>query len=154
MNSELMERFDALNTEGAMLRKCFHLLSDVSEKAATDFIDCLEGTRNFNNYLSEREAIDIVNSFVNADGTDGPKWSPDTLFAKVEGLGGTLDAMPHYNRWSLYTTMNMEHSDHSKVIEKWSEGDPTKYAEACYDLAVSQLKDVDKPHWIREYFHV
>ena len=39
-----------------------------------------------------------------------------------------------------------------KQMQKWSEGDPDKYAEACYDLAVSQLNDKDKPKWIREYF--
>ena len=39
-----------------------------------------------------------------------------------------------------------------KQTQKWSEGDPDKYAEACYDLAVSQLNDKDKPKWIMEYF--
>lgn len=57
-----------------------------------------------------------------------------------------------YNKWALYVAMNMESSDHSAVLQKWSEGDPDKYAEACYDLAVSQLNDKDKPKWIREYF--
>ena len=152
MNMELMTRFEAVNSEGPMLRKCFHLLADSSEKAAAEFVECMEGMHSYNNYVSEREAMGIVEAMKNSDGTEGSKWAPDTLFNKVESLGGAVDSIPYYNRWALYVAMNMEHSDHGKVIEKWSEGDSSKYAEACYDLAVSQLKDVDKPHWIRDYF--
>ena len=25
---------------------------------------------------------------------------------------------------------------------------------ACYDLALTDLKDKDRPYWIRKYFHV
>ena len=150
--SELIERFDAERIGDCLLRKAFVMLANASVKSAGQFLECLEGMNNYNNYVSECEATQVVGNFLNADGTTGPKWSPDALFDKVESLGGEIERAPKYNKWALYVTMNMEHSDHSAVLSKWSEGDPDKYAEACYDLAVSQLNDKDNPKWIREYF--
>lgn len=151
---ELIERFDNVNEDGEMLRKCFSMLVDISEKSAASFLECLEGTHEYNNYLTEQEAMEIAKHLVNRDRTTGPKWTPDTLFNKVEGLGGEVDRMPLYNKWALYVAMNVQHSDHQKTIERWAGGDANTYALECYNLAVEQLSDTDRPRWIREYFNV
>lgn len=52
----------------------------------------------------------------------------------------------------MYAVMNMEHSDHGRVIGKWVDGDDAKYAEFCYDLTISQLTDADRPKFVRGYF--
>lgn len=151
---ELIQRYDAMHLEDGMLRKAFVMLANASTKSAMQFLEFVEGVTSYDNYISESEAIEIVNRFKNADGTEGAKWSPDTLFAKVAALGGDVDHAPKYNKWALYVTMNMEHSDHYPVLQKWTGSDATKYAEACYDLAVSQLKDKDRHDWIRRYFQL
>lgn len=51
-----------------------------------------------------------------------------------------------------YAVMNMEHSDHGRVIGKWVDGDAGKYVEFCYDLTISQLTDADRPKFVRGYF--
>lgn len=150
--SELIERFDSARIGDGLLRKAFVMLANTSTKAAAQFLDCAEGMNEYNNYVSESEASEVTANMLNADGSTGAKWTPDTLFTKVESLSGTIEHPTKYNKWALYVAMNMESSDHSAVLQKWSEGDPDKYAEACYDLAVSQLNDKDKPKWIREYF--
>lgn len=42
----------------------------------------------------------------------------------------------------------------NSVILKWIGDDKDKYIIACYDLALTDLKDKDRPYWIRKYFHV
>lgn len=135
-----------------MLRKCFSMLAETSPKMAFNFLSCVEGMQSYNNFVTEAEAVGITDKFMNADGSAGAKWSMEEIADFVDSIGGEVEQEPYFNRFALYVTMNMEHSDHSRVINKWSEGDASKYAEMCYDLAVSQLKDKDKPHWIREYF--
>ena len=150
--SDMMERFNAMNHEGGMLKKAFTLLMECSPQKASEFLECYEGVETYHNYLSEAEAKSIVKGFVNYDKTTGPKWSPDVLFDKVEELGGYIENKPYYNKWALYAVMNMEHSDHGRVIGKWVDGDDAKYAEFCYDLTISQLTDADRPKFVRGYF--
>jgi hypothetical protein len=50
--------------------------------------------------------------------------------------------------------MNKAASDQNSVILKWIGDDKDKYIIACYDLALTDLKDKDRPYWIRKYFHV
>lgn len=130
------------------------MLAEESERKAAEFIECAEGMRDYFNYLSEDEAMDITSKFVNCDGTYGAKWSADALFKKVASLGGDVEILPFFNKWSLYVTMNMIHSDYYKVIDKWCGGDADKYAEACYDLSICRLEDADNERWVRNYFCV
>lgn len=60
----------------------------------------------------------------------------------------------YYNKWALYVAMNKAASDQNSVILKWIGDDKDKYIIACYDLALTDLKDKDRPYWIRKYFHV
>lgn len=150
--SNLISRFDELNHSGGMLRKAFLLLMDMSPAKASEFLECYEGVAKYNNYLSESEAKSIVRGFINYDKSTGAKWSPDELFGMVEEIGGYIENEPYYNKWALYAVMNMEHSDHGRVIGKWVDGDDAKYAEFCYDLTISQLTDADRPRFVRGYF--
>lgn len=108
-----------------------------------------------NNFLTENEAEEIVAAFQNQDGSKGPKWrDPDELFEKVEQHDGRVECEPYYNKWALYVAMNKAASDQNSVILKWIGDDKDKYIIACYDLALTDLKDKDRPYWIRKYFHV
>lgn len=75
-------------------------------------------------------------------------------FKKVEQHDGRVECEPYYNKWALYVAMNKAASDQNSVILKWIGDDKDKYIIACYDLALTDLKDKDRPYWIRKYFHV
>ena len=152
--NELIKRFDEMKAGDSLTRKAFVMLANQSTKLASQFLDCVEGMADFNNYVSEDEAAETVSRLVNADGTTGPKWQPDTLFSKVSELGGDIERPGKFNRWALYTAMNMMHSDHYPFLQKWGEGNPDTVALMCYELAVDKLTDKDRPRWIREYFHL
>lgn len=152
--SELIQRFDDARVGDCLLRKAFVMLANASTKSATQFLECVEGMNTFNNFVTECEAMDIVEGMQNADGSSGSKWSPDTLFSKVMELGGEIEHPNKFNKWALYVAMNMISSDHSAFLQKYSQGDADSYALMCYELALSKLNDKDRPHWIREYFHL
>ena len=130
-----------------------HSLSAISfsdEPLANNFT-----TLKYYNFLTENEAEEIVAAFQNQDGSKGPKWrDPDELFEKVEQHDGRVECEPYYNKWALYVAMNKAASDQNSVILKWIGDDKDKYIIACYDLALTDLKDKDRPYWIRKYFHV
>lgn len=152
--SELIKRFDDSRVGDPLTRKAFLLLVDSSMKSAAQFLDCVEGMSTYNNYVSEAEAVSTVEKLQNADGTTGAKWNPDTLFNKVQSLGGEIEHAPKYNKWALYLTMNAVSSDHSAFVQKYAEGDSDQYALMCYELAVDKLTDKDKPCLVRWYFNL
>lgn len=151
---DLIKRFDEINRDGKMLKKAFILLAESNPSKAYEFIECYNGVHTYNNYLSESEAKNIVKGFVHFDNSTGQKWTPEMLFEKVQELGGKIDDKPYYNKWALYTTMNMEHSDHGNIISKYTNGDADKYAELCYEFAVNQLTDKDRKEFVRSYFDI
>lgn len=105
---------------------------------------------NWHNYLTESEAAEIVEKFVNQDGTHGPKWTLKQVTSAVESIGGKMECEPEYNRFALYVAMNMIYSDHFATLSDYIDG--TKLVESVYRLAVDRLKDPDRPRFIREYF--
>lgn len=136
-----------------MFKKTFIVLADTNIKDAKELLECYEGTLEFYNFLTESEAENIVSEFANQDGSKGPKWrDTDEFFKKVEEAGGKVECKPSYNKWALYVTMNKFFSDQNAAIVKWVGDNREHYFEACYDLAVSQLKDKDRPYWIRPYY--
>lgn len=165
---ELLEKFCSLYNEVknspdsenihvaiGMFKKAFHLLADTNIRGAKEIVECFEGTIRFFNFLTESEAEEIVEKLVNQDGSKGPKWrDPEEFFQRVEEMGGKCECQPHYNKWALYVTMHKFFSDQNSVIQKWVGDDKEKYFEACYDLAVTQLKDKDRPCWVRWYFNL
>lgn len=165
---EVLSKFHSLHNEIIMendsedivislhtFKKTFVALADVNPRLAKEMLECYEGTLKYNNFLTETEAEEIVTCFLNQDGSKGPKWrDAENLFAKVEEFDGKIECEPAYNKWALYTAMNKAASDKNSVILKYIGDDRDKYITACYDLALTDLKDKDRPNWIREYFHV
>lgn len=150
--SELITRFEEAKVGDCLLHKAFVMLANASTKSAAQFLDIVEGMSTYNNYVSEAEAVGAVEKLQNADGSTGAKWAPDTLFSKVQSLGGEIEHAPKFNKWALYLTMNAVSSDHSAFVQKYAEGDSDQYALMCYELAVDKLTDKDKPCWVRWYF--
>lgn len=163
---ELLDKFCSLMTEVknsreyenievsfCMFKKAVHLLAEVNLRSMKELVECYEGNLKYYNFLTESEAEEVVEKFVNQDGSKGPKWRDfEDVFRKVEELGGKVECEPHYNKWALYVTMNKFSSDQNSVILKWVGDDRGKYFEACYELAVTQLKDKDRSCWIRPYY--
>jgi hypothetical protein len=106
----------------------------------------------WNNYLSRGEAERIALSLVNQDGIKGPHWDYETFKAAVESLGGKMTDEPYYNCWALWATANMRYSDNAKSASEFVPKDMMpKY---FYNVAVENLKDVDRPRFVRDYFDV
>lgn len=155
--TRIIEENDKENMEvsRSMFKKAVCLLASLDTQKANEFVDCFDGTLRFYNYLTENETEKIVNSFVNQDGSRGPKWSdPEEFWKGVDNIGGDVECEPYYNKWALYTTANKFSSDQHSVIAKWTGNDRERYFEACYELAVTQLEDKDKLNWVRWYFGV
>ena len=138
-----------------MLKKAAHYLAELNIRSMKEFVECFEGNLKYYNFLTETEAEDIVDKFINQDGTKGPRWKdPEEVFRKIEEIGGRIECEPHYNKWALYVAMNKFSSDQNSVIVKWVGDDRDKYFEVCYELALTQLKDKDRLCWIRHYYGV
>ena len=128
-------------------------LADYDLSEAKSIVDCYEGKLKYNNYLSEKEAKEIVSRFKSGS-FNGPMWSDDVLFRTVSSLGKSVEEEPFYNKWALYAVMNMYASDHNDVLSDLAEGNDSKYATISYRFADSTLKDLDRPKWVRKYFDV
>ena len=114
---------------------------------------------HWNNYLSEREMMNIGKRITNQDGTKGFHWDYATLEkALLRELGGKMMDEPYYNSYALATVMNMIYSDHAMSIAldlgfKTPKETPNgNMALSCYRKSVEKLKDLDRPHFVREYF--
>ena len=139
----------------AIFKQAMSLLANFNPRQADELISCFEGALQYYNYLTKSEAGKIVDAFINQDGSRGAKWNnSEGFFLLVEKLGGVVECEPYYNKWALYVTANKFASDQHSVIQKWVGTDKEKYLEACYELALTQLEDKDKPNWVRWYFGV
>lgn len=130
----------------------FGMLADKHPELAQKWLDRLEASE-WHNYLSESEAMEIVAGLKSQDGHSGAHWNMATFFGAVESLGGAIENPPYYNKYALWATANMLYSDHAKSAAKYI-GDESKMPAYFYDLAVEKLTDVDRPHFVREYFHL
>ena len=135
---------------GCMVIQMF--IDDVGDERASEILDLSEGMMRYKNYLTESEAIDIVNGMVNYDGSKGAKWKPEDVKSAVTNLGGKCDMEGEYNFWSLYATMEMKHSDEWGVLRNLIE--PSKEAAVCYELAKASLLDKDGKFNVRKYFGI
>lgn len=172
MSKELKERYDHLykvmaeskNPEnmrifGEAEKHMFHELAEAHPEAAEAWLAMLEPVE-WHNYLTKAEAAEVASKLENQDGSIGAHWDADTFKNAVERLGGKLEDKPFYNMWALWATANMEYSDHAQSIAEdmgyrnAKEADGTKMALSCYRKAVEKLKDPDREHFVRWYFHV
>ena len=135
----------------------FHDLADKYPEMADNWLSHLEGIEIYN-YLSEREMLNISKRMTNQDGTKGFHWDYATLEKALKELGGKMHDEPYYNCYALATVVNMIYSDHAMSIAmdlgfKTPKDTPNgNMALSCYRKAVEKLKDVDRPHFVRDYF--
>lgn len=112
----------------------------------------------WDNYLSEREAMNIGKRIINQDGTKGFHWPHEAFVKAIETFGGTLEDKPHYNSFALYVTTNMEYSDHARSISEDmgyktpNEVPNERMFKSCYAKALERLNDIDGGFAVREYF--
>lgn len=165
---ELLQKFhsvynEAINSQDkedvkitlCMFQVSVEMLAEQDLRSAKELVERYEGTLKYYNFLTETEAEKILEEFINQDGSKGPRWRDSvTFFEKVEAMGGKIECEPYYNKYALWVTMNKFFSDQDNVIRRWTGDNKEQYFEACYELAVSQLKDKDRPYWVRWYFHV
>ena len=115
-----------------------------------ELFDIYEGIEEYGEYLTEKEAKQIVDGFVNYDGSRGAKWPPQVLFSAVESLGGDKAVKGKYNCWALFALMNAMHSDYGGALMEVAKGDA--YALTCYRMALAWMADRDHPNDVRKYF--
>lgn len=170
--SEILERYEELYEDmansgnkdkmmafGDAERWAFKRMHEMSPKDAQCWLDKLEAM-HWKNYLSKHEADEIAAKLINQNGRIGAHWGYETFKNAVESLGGKIQEKPFYNCYALWVTANMIYSDHAQsVAEDMGMTSPEavpneKMALSMYKKAVEQLKDVDRPKFIREYFDV
>ena len=114
----------------------------------------------WNNYLTADQAQELAAQIVNQDGTKGPHWPMDTFFSVVSKSGGSIEDEPYYNRYALWLVANAHYSDFAKSTSEdmgyqtVDEVPLEKMALSMYKKAVESLKDVDRSHYIANYYHV
>lgn len=129
----------------------FNKVVELNPKLAQQWLDKLEASE-WNNYLSQAEAEGIAGKLVNQNGSRGPKW-PFTVFSQtVEAFGGKISDEPFYNKYAMWVTANMIYSDHAATLS--SIVSDAEMPKLVYQLAVENLKDSDRPRFVREYFGV
>ena len=167
---EILERYEELYEDmatsgnkdkmmafGDAERWAFRKMNEISPKDAQCWLDKLEAM-HWKNYLSKHEAEEITSKLINQNGRIGAHWGYDTFKSAVESLGGKMYEKPFYNCYALYATANMIYSDHAQsVAEDMGATSPEavpneKMALSMYRKAVEQLKDVDRPKFVRDYF--
>lgn len=124
---------------------------------AESWLSHLEETA-WQNYLSEKEAMNIGKRIVNQDGSKGFHWNHEVFTKAVEALGGKTEDKPYYNSYALCVVANVEYSDHAvSIAQDMGFNSPKevtndKMALSCYRKAVEKLKDIDNPRYVRKYF--
>lgn len=154
---ELVEKMIASNDPEKMkVLRCaseygFAQLNATHPKLAQRWLDKLEAA-SWNNYLSQAEADEIVATFINQNGTRGPKWPFPAFTQAVEAFDGKMCDAPFYNKYALWVTANMLYSDHAATISTLAP--ESELPQVFYKLAVEKLKDVDRPNFVRKYFDI
>lgn len=142
---------------GSACKWAFYEMTKLSMENAEKWLSHLRAIK-WNNYLSDKECVNIDKRTKNQDGVKGFHWTLDTFKRVVESLGGMLEEMPYYNMYALYVTANVIYSDHARSIAEDmgyktpAEVPAEKMALSCYKKAVEKLKDADNPYFVREYF--
>ena len=116
-----------------------------------EMMEVCNGVENYGNYLTEKEAEHITEHFTNFDKTHGAKWpKPEMLFDTVKSVGGAVEEPRKYNKWVLFTVMNMIHADYGGVLQNVAQG--SEYAKLAYKMALAFISDPDREESVRAYF--
>lgn len=137
----------------------FEKISKTDPGFAAEWLIMLEPIK-WHNYLTYEQAKMLAEKLVNQDGTKGPHWSMDTFFGVVPKLGGKVEDDPYYNKYALWLVANAHYSDFAVSTamdmgyKSVSEASDEKMALSMYRKAVESLKDVDRHHYIRDYYRM
>lgn len=83
----------------SMFKKTMKSLIETSPKTALTLVEMCEGMLNYDNYLTEEEAEQIVSSLTAQDGTRSGKWKDaDTVFRKLEALDIPISTDHGFNK--------------------------------------------------------
>lgn len=144
---------------GSAEKRIFHMIAEKHPEIADMWIGMIESGK-WNNYVTEDEARRIAAGLVNQDETRGPHWSMDTFFGVVPRLGGMIEEEPYYNKYALWLVANAHYSDFAMSTAQdmgyrsAREAPEDKMALSMYRKAVESLKDADRTHYIRDYYHL
>lgn len=164
---DLVKKYDALFDEmvsskdparmmafGDAEKWVFYQLSQKHPEVAEKWLSRLEASKWYN-YLSEEEAEHVVESLMEKHGNveeQRYEWSYDVFKQAVQSMGGQVTEPPYYNGYALWATMNMLYSDHNETVSAFIQ--PMSRVKFYYKMAVDKLKDPDRPHFVRFYFHL
>ena len=154
--SRLQQLLDNKETRDSIASRFIKYMYESNPKALYEVINCAEGVSIYNNYVSERECNSVVEKSINYDGSHGFafKESMDTILEWLKNKDKQIDSVPYFNKYALITTMHKFASDQGNVIYELVNKNHEEFIMACYNLAVSQLKDADKIKWVRWYFNL
>lgn len=145
---------------GTTFSNMFYQVAEKHPEIAMATIEMLSAIE-YNNYVTMAEAMDVAHDFINDDtmvtGLPEPSkrahWSMESLKSFLMQKGLPLEEKPYYNWCALWLTVNMIYSDFANTfVELLGAKDNERIAVASYKMAVKKLKDLDRPHFIREYF--
>lgn len=148
-----------MKTFGHSAKAMFEKMTVMAPNLAKEWLEMLEPIM-WHNYLTLEQAKSLAEKLVNQDGSVGPHWSMDTFTNVVQRLGGKIEDAPYYNRCALWLVANAHYSDFavSTSLDMGYKSVPEvpeeKMALSMYRKAVESLKDVDRHHYIRDYYHV
>lgn len=110
-----------------------------------------DGIEEYGNYMTEKEAKNVVVGLVAFDGTRGQKWSMDAISDELRKVGGMPEEKHHFNKWMLYAVMNSEYADYGGVLQKL--GIPSQdMPKAIYLMSLAKIDDKDRKMSLREYY--
>ncbi len=138
---------------GGVMKCMMKDIADWRPDVAQEYIDRLEAI-NWYNYLSKKEATQIVSGMEPEGGWNTSEWE-----SCMKSQGICLEEEPYYNKWAMYTAMNMVYSDSIKTIAKIAGKSLTEMSQeerfnAVHLLALDKLKDKDGVFNVRKYFGV
>ena len=162
---DIMSKFDELygmmasstnvkymRTFGDTMRCMMNDMAVKHPELAQEYLDKLCAIK-WKNYLTKKEASEIVNSMNPSATWDMQKW-----LNAMTGLGLATEEKPCYNDYALYVAMNQVVSDHGCTIAKIlgkedvNDIDTEHLVKYAHSLALDLLKDKDGVYNIRKYF--
>lgn len=148
-----------MKTFGHASKIMFEKMTMMNPAGAKEWLDMLEPIM-WHNYLTYEQAKELAEKIVNQDMTKGPHWPMDTFVSTVQRLGGKVEDMPYYNKYALWLVANSHYSDFAVSTtldmgyKSVSEVPEEKMALSMYRKAVESLKDIDRHHYVRDYYQV
>lgn len=142
---------------GEAEKHMFKEIAAMHPDMAEDWLSKLEAVC-WDNYLSEKEAMNISKHIINQDGIKGFKWDYPTFKAAMLKISKDMEDEYEYNCYALWACINSVYSDHAKSIAKdlgyktVAETPADKMFESCHDKACEMLDDPDGGYEIREYY--